>query len=60
MTITETVQGPDGRLYLVLRKIEEPYSHNTTTPAYKESEESRVIIIDMNEDDDSIIEFEFN
>lgn len=58
MTITETVQGPDGRLYLVLRKIEEPHTpiiSNQETP-----EESRVIIIDMNEDDDSIVQFEFN
>ena len=59
MTITETVQGPDGRLYLVLRKIEEPHAPIIISNQ-EEPEESRVIIIDMNEDDDSIVQFEFN
>lgn len=53
MTVTEVVQGPDGRLYLQLRKVEDYYEKEIPT-----EESSRVIIIDMNdEEEDNVIHY---
>lgn len=54
MTVTEVVQGPDGRLYLQLRKVEDYYEKEILP-----EEPSRVIIIDMNdEEEDNVIHYD--
>jgi|SaaInlStandDraft_2_1057019.scaffolds.fasta_scaffold255466_2 hypothetical protein len=59
MTITEVVTGPDGRLYLALRKVKyTPRAANTIKEGHTQ-EGSHVIIIDPDEDDSqkNVIEF---
>lgn len=53
MTVTEVVQGPDGRLYLQLRKVEDYYEKEIPP-----EEPSRVIIIDMNDEEDNVIHYD--
>ncbi len=52
MTATEVVQGADGRLYLVLRKVDERHYHDDE---YDKSE----VVIDTNEDiyENAVVEF---
>jgi len=58
MTVTEVVTGPDGRLYLQLRKVEEPPVQKIENP----QQETRVIEMNIYDDDDeeSIIQFDLN
>jgi len=58
MTVTEVVTGPDGRLYLQLRKVEEPPVQKIENP----HQETRVIEMNIYDDDDeeSIIQFDLN
>jgi len=58
MTVTEVVTGPDGRLYLQLRKVEEPLVQKIENP----HQETRVIEMNIYDDDEeeSIIQFDLN
>jgi len=58
MTVTEVVTGPDGRLYLQLRKVEEPPVQKIENP----HQETRVIEMNIYDDDEeeSIIQFDLN
>lgn len=58
MTVTEVVTGPDGRLYLQLRKVEEPHIQKIENS----HQENRVIEMNIYDDDEeeSIIQFDLN
>ena len=62
MIIQETVKGPDGRLYLVLRKVapNDYLREAEFEDAQQQEHPPEPVIIDMHTGTSNIIEFNFN